>query len=46
MQNIELRSEKIRKAIGKKPGFWLTWGTTIIAALLVVAAVIVFYFWG
>lgn len=37
MENIELRSEKIRRAIGKKPGFWLTWGTTIITLLLAAA---------
>jgi hypothetical protein len=34
MENIELRSEKVRKAIGKKPSFFLTWGTTIITLIL------------
>ena len=42
MENIELRSEKIRRAIGRKPGFWLSWGTTIITVALAAAAII---FW-
>lgn len=42
MENIELRSEKIRQAIGQNPGFWLSWGTTIIAIILIIIAVMVF----
>lgn len=39
MDKIELRSEKVRKAIGKKPSFFLTWGTTIITVILAALAV-------
>jgi len=42
MENIELRSEKIRQAIGQKPGFWLSWGTSIIPIILIIIAVMVF----
>ncbi len=42
MENIELRSEKIRQAIGQKPGFWLTWGTSIITIILIIIAIMVF----
>lgn len=42
MENIEIRSEKIRRAIGQKPGFWLTWGTSIITIILIIITVMVF----
>lgn len=42
MENIELRSEKIRQVIGRKPSFFLQWGTVIITIALIIAAIIVF----
>ena len=42
MENIELRSEKIRQAIGRKPSFFLRWGTVIITIVLIIMAIIVF----
>jgi len=44
MQNIELRSEKIRKAIGKKPSFFLRWGTVIITIVLAAGVLGVAFF--
>lgn len=42
MDNIETRSEKIRKLLGEKPSRLIRWGTVIITAIfiLLIAAVL------
>jgi hypothetical protein len=43
LENIGIRSDKVRNIMGEEPPIVIRYGTTIIAALLLSVAVVAFY---